>query len=111
MNFLVQFFSRACIFVSVSKCLGKELPDHRIDVWTSQVAQWWQVKNPPANARGAGEESSITQSGRSLGGGNGNLLQYSCLGNSTARGAWWAAAQEVTESNRTEVTEHARMQP
>ena len=47
------------------------------------------------------DSCSIPGSGRSLGGGNGNLLQFSCLGNSTARGAWWAAVQEVTESNRT----------
>ena len=28
--------------------------------------------------------------GRSPGGGDGKPLQYSCLGNSTDRGAWWA---------------------
>ena len=28
--------------------------------------------------------------GRSPGGGNGNPLQYSCLGNPKDRGAWWA---------------------
>ena len=89
-NFLVQFFLRACIFVSVSKCLGKELLDHRIDAWASQVAQWWQVKNPSANEREAREESSITQSGRSHGGGNGNPLQYSCLESPMDRGTWRA---------------------
>ena len=36
------------------------------------------VKNPPANA---GEAGLIPGSGRSPGGGNGNPLQYSCLGN------------------------------
>jgi len=35
------------------------------------------VKNPPANA---GEVGFIPGSERSLGGGNGNPLQYSCLG-------------------------------
>ena len=35
------------------------------------------VKNPPANA----DAGSIPGSGRSPGGGNGNPLQYSCLGN------------------------------
>ena len=43
------------------------------------------VKTPPANA---GDASSIPESGRSPGEGNGNLLQYSCLGNPTDRGAW-----------------------
>ena len=42
------------------------------------------VKNPPANAADRG---SIPGSGRSSGGGNGNTLQYSCLGNSMDRGA------------------------
>ena len=46
------------------------------------------VKNPPANAKDTG---SSLGSGRSTGGGNGNLLHYSCLENSMDRGAWWAA--------------------
>ena len=37
------------------------------------------VKNPPANARGAGDTSLIPGLGRSPGGGHGNPLQYSCL--------------------------------
>ena len=37
------------------------------------------VENPPAKA---GDVSSIPESERSLGGGIGNLLQYSCLENS-----------------------------
>ena len=37
-----------------------------------------RIKNSPANA---GDMDSITQSRRSPGGGNGNLLQYSCLEN------------------------------
>ena len=44
------------------------------------------VKNLPVNARDAG---SIPGLGRSPGGGNGNPLQYSCLGNSMDRGASW----------------------
>ena len=52
------------------------------------------VKNPPANA---GDTSSIPGSGRSLGEGNGNPLQYSCLGNSMDRGAWRATVHRVTK--------------
>jgi len=37
-------------------------------------------------------------SGRSHGEGNGNLLQYFCLENSTDRGAWWAAVLGVEKS-------------
>ena len=43
------------------------------------------VKNLPASARDVG---SIPGSRRSNEGGNGNLLQYSCLGNPMDRGAW-----------------------
>ena len=39
------------------------------------------VKNPPANAGNAGDTGSIPGSERSPGEGNGNPLQYSCLGN------------------------------
>ena len=37
------------------------------------------VKNPPTDAGDAGDMGSIPGSGRSLGGGNDNPLQYSCL--------------------------------
>ena len=48
------------------------------------------VKNPPANAGEVGDAGSIPGLGRSLGGGNGNPLQYSCLRNAMDRGAWQA---------------------
>ena len=50
------------------------------------------IKNPPANA------GSTPRSGRSPGGGNGNPLQYSCLGSPVDRGAWWATVHGVTKS-------------
>ena len=56
------------------------------------------VKNPPANAGDAGDQGSIPVLGRSPGAGNGNLLQYSCLGNPMDRGAWWATVRGVTQS-------------
>ena len=37
------------------------------------------VKNPPDNAGDTGDTCSVLGWGRSAGGGNGNLLQYSCL--------------------------------
>ena len=45
------------------------------------------VKNPPANAGDTGDMGSIPGLERSLGGGNVNPLQYSCLENSMDRGA------------------------
>ena len=48
------------------------------------------VKNLPTNAGDLRDTGSIPGSGRSPGEGNGNPLQYSCLGNPKNRQAWWA---------------------
>ena len=56
------------------------------------------VKNLPANAGDTGVLGSIPGSGRSPGGGHGNLLQYSCLKNPMDRGACWATVHGVTKS-------------
>ena len=56
------------------------------------------VKNPPANA---GDAGLIPGSGRPPGGGNGNPLQYSCLGNPMDRGGWQATVQGVTKESDT----------
>ena len=53
------------------------------------------VKNPPANA---GDVSWIPRSGRSPREGKGYTLQYSCLENSTDRGALQAIVHGVTKS-------------
>ena len=50
------------------------------------------VKNPPVNA---GDVGSTLGSERSPGEGNGNLLQYSCLGNPMDKGTWCAAVMGV----------------
>ena len=62
----------------------------------SQVAL--VVKNPPANAGDIRDMGSVTGSGRSPGGGNGNLLQYSCLENPIDSGAWQDTVHGVTKS-------------
>ena len=53
------------------------------------------VKNLPANE---GDVGLIPGSGRSPGEGNGNLLQYPCLGNPMDRGAYQAIVRGVTKS-------------
>ena len=56
------------------------------------------VKNLSADEGDIREVGSIPGWGRSPGIGNGNLLQYSYLENSTDRGAWWATVHGVTKS-------------
>ena len=64
--------------------------------WAPQVAL--AVKNPPASAGEVRDVGSIPGSGRSLGGGHGDPLQYSCLENPRDEGAWWAAIYGVAQS-------------
>ena len=76
--------------------------------WASLVAQL--VKNPPASA---GDTGSIPGSERSPGEGNGNPLQYSCLGNLMNRRAWWATVQgsqksQTQLSDQTTTITHSR---
>ena len=49
------------------------------------------VKNLLVNAGDIRDVGSVPGSGRSPGGGNGNVLQYSYLEKPMDRGAWWAA--------------------
>ena len=46
----------------------------------------------------AGDTGSIPGLGRSPEGGNGNPLQYACLGNPMDRGAWWATVHGLQKS-------------
>ena len=56
------------------------------------------IKNLPANAEATGYVDSIPGLGRSSEEGNGNPLQYSCLGSSMDGGAWQATVHGVTKS-------------
>ena len=71
-------------------------------IWASQVVL--VVKSPPANARDIREAGLIPGLGRSPGEGNGNPLQYSCLGNPMDRGAWWAAVPGVAASRTQQIS-------
>ena len=74
------------------------------------------VKNPPADG---GDSGSIPGLGRFPGEGNGNPLQYSCLGNPMGRGAWQATVYGVarvrhnlvdeTITTYTHVSKHVRL--
>ena len=58
------------------------------------------TKNPSANARNVRDAGSMPGSGRYLGEGNDNPLQYSCLANSMERRAWWVTVHGVTKSHQ-----------
>ena len=62
----------------------------------SQVAP--KVKNTPANAGDKKDVGLIPGYGRSLGVGNGDPLQYSCLENSMDKGPWRAAVHGNSKS-------------
>ena len=64
---------------------------HSMDApWASQVAEWYRIRLPVQAMQGTRVQSP--------GGGNGNPLQYSCLGSSMDRGAWWATIHGIAES-------------
>ena len=66
---------------------------------SSLVAQ--SVKNLPVNI---GDANSIPGWGRFPGEGNGNPLQYTCLGNPMDRGAWRGTVQGVIKVRHDLVT-------
>ena len=59
---------------------------------------WLSSKESSCNAGDVEDSSSIPGSGRSPRGGNGKLLQYSCLENPMDRGAWQATVHRVARS-------------
>ena len=66
------------------------------------------VKNLPANAEDAG---SIPGSGRSPREGNGNLLQYSYLGNPMDGGAGLATVREVPKTEADTISNSSLLSP
>ena len=71
----------------------------------SQVTQW--SRDLPASAGDARDEGSIPESGRFPGVGNDYSLQYSCLENSTHKGAWRATVCGITKGRDTTERPHA----
>jgi len=62
------------------------------------LPMWRNGKESAGNAEDTRDMSSIPGLRKSLGVGNGNPLQYSCLENPMGRGAWRATVQGVTKS-------------
>ena len=65
-----------------------------------------QAQESACNAGDIGDTGSIPGLARSLGEGNGNPLQYSCLVNPINRGAWQVTVHGVTELDTTEHKAH-----
>ena len=77
-----------------------------------QISKWICAsagKEPTCQCRRC-KKVSVTGLGRSLGAGNNNSLQHSCLESPMDRGAWWAtvlgAAKSQTQLACTRTTEH-----
>ena len=72
-----------------------------------ELSRWSVVKKPPANA---GNVGLILGSGRSPRAGNGNPLQYSCLGNPMDSRAWQTTSpwdcRELDTTEHTNQIEH-----
>ena len=69
--------------------------------WTELrgLPRWFSCKESSCNA---GDSNSIPGSGRSPGEGNGNTLQYTCLGNPKDSGSWLATVHgDRKESDKT----------
>ena len=89
--------NRGLVFVTNSHILLSSKPFDS-DSMAVRVPGGPGVKNMPANAGDSGDVSSVPGSGRSPEGGNGNPLQYSCLGSFMDRGAWGATVHGVAKS-------------
>ena len=86
----IQVYMHICVCVCVHIC---------------RLPQWLSGKETICNAGATGDMGSIPGSGRSLGGGHGNPLQYSCLGESHGqRSLVWATVHGVAKSDTTKAT-------
>ena len=81
---------------------GPKTVEQGMDVFTilivivSQIHTYIHIQ--PAISGDVRDASSIPRSGRSLGRGNGNPVQYSCLENPMDRRAWRAIVHRVTKN-------------
>ena len=85
-------YTHVCMYVYVYMCIC-------IHIYTQAgFTSGSVVKTLPANIGATGDMGWISELGKSSGGGSGNPLQYSCLGNPMDKGAWWATIHGIANS-------------
>ena len=90
-------FCNSKVVILATMCQGPSLLNQSLSYsWASQVAL--VVKNSPANGGDIRDAGLIPRLGRSLGGGHGYPLQYSCLEKPMDREAWQATVHMFTQS-------------
>ena len=79
--------------------------NYKTEVWKKVASHVWSFPSwlngkestcQSRKHRGHGFDPWV---GKNPGGGNGNPLQYSCLGNPMVRGAWWATVHGVAKES------------
>ena len=97
-SFLVLFWSSSHLHLPTSR---QSLSVTRVCIAKNVCLTFFQGfpggSGGKESACNAGDLGSIPELGRSLGGGHGNPLQFSCLENPMDRGAWWAAVRGVAK--------------
>ena len=75
-------------------------------LFDTRFSKWLNGEESTCNAGDTGVVGSIPGLGRSPGGRNGNLFQYSCLENSMDRGVWWAIVHRSQRVGHDRVNSH-----
>ena len=72
--------------------------ENKKKLFRKKLSRWHSGKESACQRRRGKRLGEIPRWGRSPGGGNDSILQYSCLENPMDRGAWWANVHGVTKS-------------
>ena len=99
-----------CVPSEEGPCSGEDAQSQLLQKKIQRASQvLLVVKNPPANAGELRDMSSIPELGRSLGIGNGNPLQYSCLGHPVDRAYLELVCYSMSSSLQPHGLEPARL--